>query len=173
MPSSGTITNEPMHSAKRQKTVHTLPPTHNGSVVTVTVDDSRYDAETNIEISVARSDGTMLGSGNVTLTPHADTAASTTDSPNDPSPTLTSAGDGTLRCLKLPPELSAGLLENVHPHPLDARIKFREADHKPVFTIPPLRVPSNDFRPFGVWCRCRHLCRRPHSRARAATSRPR
>ena len=49
-----------------------------------------------------------------------------------PTPGGSAAGDGTLRCLSLPPEQAAALLENINPHPLDSRIKFRESDHKQV-----------------------------------------
>ena len=52
-----------------------------------------------------------------------------------PKPTETptapgGGGDGTLRCLDLPPAQAKNLLENINPHPYDKRIKFRESDHK-------------------------------------------
>ena len=60
---------------KRQKTshdenasTHTLPVTHNGSTITVTVKDSRYDPTTTVEISVARADSQQVNAGTLTLT---------------------------------------------------------------------------------------------------------
>ena len=55
-------------SSKRQKTTHTLPATHNGSIVTVTINDSRYDQTTVVEVSVAGQGITQTATGSVTLT---------------------------------------------------------------------------------------------------------
>ena len=40
------------------------------------------------------------------------------------------SADGTLRCLKLPPEQAANLLEVKNAHLWDKNITFREIDHK-------------------------------------------
>ena len=50
------------------KTTHTLPSTHNGSTIVVTVEDSRYDPTTTVDISVTRADGQTVNAGNLTLT---------------------------------------------------------------------------------------------------------
>ena len=118
------------HHAKRLKTTHTLPVTHNGTTVTVTVADHHLDADTEISVQVSRADGQAVPTGTLALA-----AAASTPAPADPTTAderTPGQGDGTLRCLKLSPELTAGLLETKHPHPRDARIKFRESDHKPV-----------------------------------------
>ena len=110
----------PPHHAKRLKTTHALPVTHNGTTVTVTVADDRLDANTEIHVRVDRADGQVVDDG-------------TLDLASKPPPAEDAGlGDGTLRCLKLSPELTAGLLETKNPHPRDDRIKFRESDHKPV-----------------------------------------
>ena len=104
-----------MSAAKRLKTTHELPATTNGSTLTIVVDDDPVDAATVVQVSVVRADRQQVPEGRLDLKP---TAAD---------------GDGTLRCLSLPPEQAARLLENINPHPLDSRIKFRESDHKPVY----------------------------------------
>lgn len=113
------------HQTKRLKTTHVLPVTHNGSTVSVTVGDNRLDAATEVTVSVTRADGQAVPDGTLELAAKpAELAA--------PQLELAGGGDGTLRCMKLSPELTAGLLETKHPHPFDDRIKFRESDHKPV-----------------------------------------
>ena len=52
---------------KRAKTTHVLPTTHNGSTVTITIDDSRYDAETQLSVSVVRADGQSVADGTISL----------------------------------------------------------------------------------------------------------
>jgi hypothetical protein len=112
-----------MSSPKRLKTVHTLPATYNGSVVTVTIEDNRYDPATNVVVSISRADNKFYGSASVCL---GDGAVKVKTKIHDNA----ASSDGTLRCLNLPPEQAALLLENVNPHPLDPRITFREHDHK-------------------------------------------
>ena len=46
---------------------HTLPTSHNGSTITMTLKDSRYDPTTTIEVSVVRADGQQVKTGILTL----------------------------------------------------------------------------------------------------------
>jgi len=56
---------------KRQKTTHTLPATHNGTVVTVTINDSRYHPLTVVDVSIAGRHDAETAAGSVTLMPKA------------------------------------------------------------------------------------------------------
>ena len=48
-------------------TTHTLPKTHNGSVVTVTIDDSRYGDTTVVHVKVERAGRHPTVTGRLTL----------------------------------------------------------------------------------------------------------
>jgi len=109
--------------SKRQKVTHTLPPTPNGNRVTVTIEDSRYESTSLINVSIVRPNGDDGGRGQMSI------RAEASDDATEAKGTE-GGGDGTLRCLDLPPDQAAGLLENINPHPNDEHIRFRESDHK-------------------------------------------
>jgi len=54
-------------SVQPHTTTHTLPATHNGSVVTVEIQDSRYEPHTVVNITIKRPDGSDAVKGSLTL----------------------------------------------------------------------------------------------------------